>query len=64
MINKNRTEFDSPWKEIIESFFPQFMEFFVPGSENDIDWNKEIKFLNTEFQQITKDSEIGRRHTA
>jgi predicted transposase/invertase (TIGR01784 family) len=62
MVNRNKTDFDSPWKEIIESFFPQFMEFFVPGSENDIDWNKEIKFLNTEFQKITKDSEIGHRH--
>jgi predicted transposase YdaD len=62
MANINKTEFDSPWKEIIESFFPQFMEFFVPDAENDIDWNKEIKFLNTEFQQITKNSKIGRRH--
>jgi hypothetical protein len=62
MKNSNKTEFDSPWKEIIESFFPQFMEFFVPGAENDIDWDKKVKFLNSEFQKITKDSKVGRRH--
>jgi predicted transposase/invertase (TIGR01784 family) len=39
------------------------MEFFVPGSEKDIDWNKKIRFLDKEFQKITKDSELGRRYT-
>ncbi len=24
------TEFDSPWKEVIEYYFPAFMEFFFP----------------------------------
>jgi predicted transposase/invertase (TIGR01784 family) len=63
MPDKNKSQFDSPWKDIIEFFFPQFMEFFVPGSENDIDWNKKIRFLDKEFQKITKDSELGRRYT-
>ena len=63
MTQKNKTEFDSPWKDVIEAFFPQFMEFFVPDSVKDIDWNKKIKFLDTEFQKITKDSKSGRRHT-
>ena len=62
MPDKDQT-YDTPWKEIIEFFFPQFMEFFVPGAEKDIDWTREIKFLDTEFQKITKDSVPGRRHT-
>jgi len=33
-----KSDFDSPWKDIIEAFFPQFMEFFVPDSVKEIDW--------------------------
>ena len=62
MSDKNQN-FDTPWKEIIEFFFPQFMEFFVPGAMESIDWTKKIKFLDTELQKITKDSVLGRRHT-
>jgi len=39
------------------------MAFFVPGSEEDIDWNREIKFLDKEFQKLTKESVLGQRHT-
>ena len=35
--NKN-SDFDSPWKDIIEAFFPKFMEFFVPESLKDINF--------------------------
>ena len=62
MIEKNQT-YDTPWKQIIEFFFPQFMEFFVPGSKEDIDWNSKIKFLDKEFQKITKESVSGQKHT-
>ena len=62
-MSDNKESYDTPWKEIIEFFFPQFMAFFVPGSQLDIDWTKEVKFLDTEFQKITKDSLLGRRHT-
>jgi hypothetical protein len=58
-----KSDFDSPWKEIIEAFFPQFMEFFVPDSVKEIDWSKKIKFLDKEFQKITKNSEVGKRYT-
>ncbi|MFZ3046774.1 MAG: hypothetical protein WA151_12740 [Desulfatirhabdiaceae bacterium] len=62
-MTENRQTYDTPWKQIIEFFFPQFMEFFVPGSTEDIDWDVEIKFLDKEFQKITKESATGRRHT-
>jgi hypothetical protein len=38
------------------------MEFFVPESVNDIDWSKKVRFLDKEFQKITKDSEVGKRY--
>jgi len=25
-----RTDYDSPWKDLVEKYFQQFMEFFFP----------------------------------
>ena len=54
-------DYDSPWKEIIERFFPAFMEFFFPEIAKEIDWSKPYEFLDTELQKITGDAEIGKR---
>ncbi|WP_462271303.1 RpnC/YadD family protein [Desulfobacter sp.] len=62
MSEKKKQTFDSPWKQVIETFFPQFMSFFVPGSENDIDWTREIKFLDKELQKVTKASVAGQKY--
>ena len=62
-MTKKKQAYDTPWKETIEFFFPQFMAFFVPGSEEDIDWGTDIKFLDKEFQKLTKESVLGQRHT-
>ena len=39
-MTKQRTEYDNPWKEIIEDFFPNFLEFFFPAVYSIIDWTK------------------------
>ena len=31
---------DSPWKEILEQFLPEFLAFFFPLVYNQIDWSK------------------------
>jgi hypothetical protein len=56
-----RADFDSPWKEILELFFPQFMQFFFPHAYEQINWPKGYKFLDQELQQIAREAEIGRR---
>ena len=56
------TDYDSPWKEVIEHFFPQFMAFFFPQAFQAIDWSKEYTFLDKEFQKITHDAETGKRY--
>jgi hypothetical protein len=30
-------EYDSPWKEILEDYFEDFMAFFFPKAHEDID---------------------------
>jgi hypothetical protein len=64
--NSNRelnppTEYDSPWKDIIQIYFPEFMKFFFPAAYDEIDWDKGIEFLDKELQEAVKDAEIGRR---
>ena len=52
---------DSAWKEAIEAYFKEFMEFFFPEIARDIDFEKGYEFLDKELEKITRDSEVGRR---
>ena len=37
---KNTTDYDSAWKDVIEELFEPFMEFFFPEAHRDIDFSK------------------------
>ena len=54
-------DYDSPWKEILEGYFPDFMAFFFPQAHRDIDWPKGYESLDKELQQIVRDAELGKR---
>jgi hypothetical protein len=55
------TPLDTPWKQILESYFPQFMAFFFPEAYGQIDWSRGFDFLDGELQQITLEAETGKR---
>ncbi|MBT4836419.1 MAG: hypothetical protein HON94_03640 [Methylococcales bacterium] len=57
-----QNDYDSPWKQAIEKFFPDFMNFFFPDINNDIDWSKGYEFLDKDLKRITRDAEIGNRY--
>ena len=48
---KLQNDYDSPWKDILETWFREFMEFFFPDVAADIDWNRDHEFLDKEFQK-------------
>jgi hypothetical protein len=56
------TPLDSPWKDILEAYFPQFMAFFFTDAFGEIDWSQGFTFLDGELQQITREAETGRRY--
>jgi hypothetical protein len=56
-----RDEFDSPWKDILEAYFPDFLQFFFPQIHAEVDWNRGYGFLDTELQQVVRDAELGKR---
>jgi hypothetical protein len=46
------TPLDTPWKQILESYFPQFMAFFFPEAYRQIDWSRGFDFLDGELQKL------------
>ncbi|MCP4702020.1 MAG: cytosolic protein, partial [Gammaproteobacteria bacterium] len=50
------TELDSPWKDILEQYFEEFMHFFFPEVHALIDWKRGYEFLDKEFQQVVRDA--------
>lgn len=54
-------EFDSPWKDIIERYFPNFLEFFFPNVEQIIDWSRGYEFLDKELQKVLRRAKLGKR---
>jgi len=58
---EQRGDFDSPWKDILSSYFEEFIGFFFPQANRAIDWSKPYQFLDTELQQIVRDAELGKR---
>lgn len=57
---RRRTDYDSPWKEIIERYFPNFMAFFFPQIQAEIDWSKGYEFLDKELQKVVRRAKTGR----
>ncbi len=62
-MTEPRDEFDSPWKEILEAYFQDFMQFFFQQIHDDIDWSQGYDFLDQELRQVVRDAELGKRLT-
>lgn len=56
------TDADTPWKEVLESYFPEFLALFFPEIHAGIDWTKGWRFLDKELRQVVQDAELGRRY--
>jgi len=54
-------DYDSPWKEAVEHYFPEFMAFYFPDAYAEIDWSKEHVFLDQELRAVVQDAELGKR---
>ncbi|OYE00230.1 cytosolic protein [Nostoc sp. 'Peltigera membranacea cyanobiont' 232] len=62
MTNTNpQTEYDSPWKQILQLYFEDFMLFFFPQAYREIDWTRQPEFLDKELEQVVRDAELGKR---
>ena len=55
------TDYDSPWKNVLERYFPEFLAFFFPVVHAGIDWSQGYIFLDKELQKVVRDAVLGRR---
>ncbi len=55
-------DYDSPWKEILECYFQEFIAFFFPVIAKEIDWLRGYAFLDKELQRVARDADLGRRY--
>jgi hypothetical protein len=60
-MNKTTDDYDSPWKEALTRYFPEFLDFYFPLAYQAIDWTQPHTFLDQELAQIVRDGEIGKR---
>ncbi len=55
----SRSDYDSPWKEILENYLKQFLSLFYPSLHDDIDWPKGYRSLDKELAKIAPGAELG-----
>ncbi|GAB4262091.1 MAG: hypothetical protein Kow0065_12720 [Methylomicrobium sp.] len=55
-------DYDTPWKDLLEHAFPEFMAFYFPDAQAQIDWAQGYEFKNTELRQVVRDAELGKRY--
>ncbi len=53
-------DYDSPWRGILDRYFPAFISFFFPEIDKEIDWLRDYESLDKELEQVTRDAELGR----
>lgn len=54
-------DYDTPWKDAVTRYFPEFMAFYFPDAHAGIDWHKPYRFLEQELAQVVCDGQAGNR---
>jgi hypothetical protein len=54
-------DYDSPWKEAVEHYLPEFMAFYFAEAYTQIDWARNYEFLDQELRAVVQDAELGSR---
>ena len=53
--------YDSPWKEAIEEYLPEFLALFFAHIAQEIEWEKGYEFLDKELQKVVREAESKER---
>jgi hypothetical protein len=61
-ISTISADYDSPWKEALDAYFEAFLALLFPEVHGLIDWARGCESLDKEFQQVIRESEVGRRY--
>ena len=58
----NASDYDSAWKDALESYFPEFIALLWPALHAQIDWRDPPVFRDKELQALVRSAKRGRRH--
>jgi len=58
---REKSRYDSAWKDVIEELFEPFMELFFPHAHGLIDFSKGCVFITKELRKIVPESKTGKR---
>jgi hypothetical protein len=58
---RKRAGYDTAWKEVIKVGFEPFMELLFPEIHRDIDFSRDIEFLDKELSQLFPESKTKKR---
>ncbi|MCP4655235.1 MAG: DUF4351 domain-containing protein [bacterium] len=53
--------YDTPWKDMLDRYFKDFMAFFFPDAHADIDWRRSGESCDIELRKIVSRGEVGKR---
>ena len=59
MLLDPSTEYDAAWKATLETFLHPCLSLAFPRLADQIDWSAPPRFLDTELQEIVRDSDAG-----
>ncbi len=63
MINETSSsdDDDTPWKDALTRYLPEFPAFYFPLAHAAIDWTRPHTFLDQELAQVVREAELGKR---
>jgi hypothetical protein len=53
--------YDTPWKDMLDRYFEDFMAFFFPEAHADVDWSQPCVSCDGELRKLARDAELGKR---
>lgn len=56
------SDFDSPWKDALDRYFPAFVHLFFPAIHKAIDWARGHEMLDKELRRVAPSTKKGRAH--
>jgi len=51
-------DYDTPWKDALTRYFPDFLHFYFPAAHAAIDWSRPYAFLDAELAALAHDSTL------
>jgi hypothetical protein len=56
----SQDDYDTPWKDAVTRYFPEFVAFYFRDAYQQIDWTRAPEFLEQELAEIAPHGQLGK----